>query len=166
VRRWRTSTTLDHRGGRANLVVLALLALLGLLAMHGTPMPAMPGASGMHAAHVGVADPVLDGPDLMSGAMAAESGSTDHLSSHLNAAATSSSAHGVEGSDDQHPTPAHVTAPCVSDSARSHALTLAPPAAPVSPAAMTTSPMRGAAVHGAQVDRSPPDLSELCISRT
>ena len=158
VRPGLSSASLTPRLGRARLVLLGLLSLLGLLAMHGTPaMAAMPHSvtSPAHPIPASAPENVMGAAMDSALSTAAMAGSGDRTTPVVRDAG-----HG------QHLPPAHMTAPCVSDMAR---------AAAHAPASTVTaaSPMPARAVGhitadraAADIERAPPDLLELCISRT
>jgi hypothetical protein len=128
--------------------MVGFLSLLGLLAMHSTPtMPAMAHSGsfqihGLRAAPSG--DAMLDAMPPQPAALVMVEGAR----------------HG------RHLPPAHMAAPCVSDAARTphHAITSQ---------AVAASPTDTVARQGVatvrtanDLDRAPPDLTQLCISRT
>jgi hypothetical protein len=158
VRPGLSSASPAPRPGRARLVLLGLMSLLGLLAMHGTPaMAAMPHsvAPGAHPAAAAVLGSNM-GAAMDSALSTAEMASAGDRTTPV----VGDAGHG------QHLPPAHMTAPCVSDMARTAAHAPASPVTAAAPMPAPTVPGTTADRGASDAKRAPPDLTQLCISRT
>jgi hypothetical protein len=138
-------------------VLLGLLSLLGLLAMHDTPSmasmphPAAPHVSGsnvgpgsmaLQAMDIGLSNPSEVGVSWQPDVMIGEPGHGQQLPK------------------------AHMAAPCVSDTARTTAYALASMVLAASPAEPLIVGQPASGPTMSNIERAPPDLTELCISRT
>ena len=164
MRRGLSSGTLARPSGRAQFLPLAFLALLGLLAMHGTPMMVTPDLTAAEVSHGSAADQAIARADAVPHAM--PSGASTARRDEQKATPGTARANVSSGGSD-YPMPGeHMTAPCLADTARAYSHAVALPGIPSQPSYAPEGARTVVVTVTARSDRSPPDLRELCISRT